>query len=301
LVVRKLPGMSDNYATDENGINYKINEQTSKEVISSDDYFKLKDEEKANYKVDPSGAGFQKVKDRYIDVTDPKSGQFIRYRLNADNTIQSAMLNDNEDVTEATGGKLLSITGITKQAENLKKQYDEQTLEAEKTLAQKKLEMPRQLGLAGEKNVPIGTTKLNIPIDSISPTGKDSVNGNINIEGNIPLDPSKPVTPTIVKPTFASTQTKLNLTPEQNTSAGAAINKAITSIPQIITSTTSPSVIKSQQAEANKKANTLRLATPTPISNPSNTKITLDESYAPPAAPTKKKTLWETITGLFKR
>jgi hypothetical protein len=299
LVVRKLPGMSDNYVTDENGINYKINEQTSKEVISSDDYFKLKDEEKANYKVDPTGAGFQKIKDRYIDVSDPKTGQFIRYNLNADNSIKSALYNGTDDVTEATGGKLLSIAGVIKQAESLKKQYDEQVLSEQQTLADKKKSMPNQLGLVGDKNKPFGATKLNLPSEALSPTNTNSIGGNIKLEGNLPLDTSKPVESTIVKPTFANTQAKLDLTPEQNSSAGASINKIMTNYEATKPITNGIITPTAKQNQTNLE-NKLQIATPTPIANPSGVKINLDQSYAPPTVE-KKTSLWDKIKGLFSR
>lgn len=299
LVVRKLPGMNENYVVDENGINHKVNELTSNEVIPSEEYFKLSDAEKANYKVSSTGAGFQKIKDRYIDVNDPKTGQFIRYRLNADNTIQSAMLNDSEDVTQQIGGKLLSIAGVTKQAEELKKQSDAQLIEEQKTLAEKKNLSPKQLNVVGVKPND-SSIKLNLNPETLSPTSAQKGGSNINLDGNTPLDSTKPVSPTIIKPTFENKQVKLNLTPEQNSSAGAEINKIITNTPQVITSTTSPSVIKSQQEAANKTAQTLKIATPTPISNPSGLKINLDSSYAPPTVQ-KKTSLWDKITGLFKR
>jgi len=305
LVIRKLPGMNENYIADENGINHKINEIKSNEFIDGVNYSNLKPEEQKNYKFDTTSGGYQKINDKYVDIKDPTTGQFLRYWINNDNTIKSVQLNGEQDINEeyksAGVNGIVSLLSLSKQTENINKQVEDQKISEQQTLIEKKANEPRQLGLVGENKTPVGATKLNILPETISKTGTNPVPGNVSINGNMPLDSTEVITPTIVKPTFASQQTPLNLTPQQNITAGASINKAITSIPQTITPTTNPSVIKTQQDTANKTAQTLKLATPVSIPNPSGTKINLGQNYAPPVIQQKKSSLWDKITGLFKR
>lgn len=296
LIVKRLPGMEGDYIADSNGINRKVNLVKSSDVIDGVSYTNLKPDEQKNYKFDAMAGGYQKVNDKYVDIQD-KDGQFLRYWLNGDNTVKSVQLNGNEDLNEdyknagATGLVPLSVLG--KQINDLRKQAEQQTISEQKTLMEKKATDPKQFSLT-----PADTQK---PVLNVGNLPNNNINGNLKIDAGTPLNANQPVTPTVVKPTFATQQTEAPiLTPAQNKNFGTNYAASPAAESKIVSGSSTPTQIKA----SNQAATKLQLASEQikPIATSTKINFTPQQvaSMAPPVIQ-KKTSLWDKITGLFKR